>query len=75
MSNQNEMTLENMMDELDNCVKQLENSDISLEDSFHIYEKGMEYVKLCNERIDKVEKKVLLLEEDGSTSIFDDDKI
>ena len=68
MSDNKELTLEEMMDELDNCVRQLEADDISLEDSVHIYEKGMKMVKSCNDRIDRVEKEVLKLEEDGSTS-------
>lgn len=71
MSDNKELTLEEMMDELDNCVRQLEADDISLEDSFHIYEKGMKMVKSCNDRIDRVEKEVLKLEEDGSTSLLD----
>ncbi|MBQ0028227.1 MAG: exodeoxyribonuclease VII small subunit [Lachnospiraceae bacterium] len=66
-----ELTLEEMMDELDNCVKKLEEDSISLEESFQIYEQGMKYVKACNDRIDKVEKDVLKLEEDGSATLFD----
>ena len=65
-----EITLEEMMDELEECVQGLENADISLEESFHIYEKGVKLVKACNDRIDKVEKAVLKLEEDGSTTVF-----
>ncbi len=65
-----EIRLEEMMDELEGCVKGLENSEISLEESFHIYEKGVKLVKACNDRIDKVEKAVLKLEEDGSTTVF-----
>lgn len=72
MSENKELTLEEMMSELDECVQKLEASDISLEDSFHIYEKGMKLVKSCNEKIDRVEKDVLKLEEDGSTSVFDE---
>ena len=71
MSEKQELSLEEMMNELEDCVRALEADDISLEDSFHIYEKGMKYVKSCNDRIDKVEKLVLKLEEDGSTSVFD----
>lgn len=73
MSENKELTLEEMMDELDNCVRQLEADNISLEDSFQIYEKGMKMVKSCNDRIDRVEKDVLKLEEDGSTSLLDKD--
>ena len=71
MEENRELTLEEMMDELDGCVKRLEADDITLEESFHIYEQGMKYVKACNDRIDKVEKEVLKLEEDGSTSLLD----
>ena len=40
MSDNKELTLEQMMDDLENCVRELESDDISLEDSFHIYENG-----------------------------------
>ena len=40
--------------------------DISLEQSFHVYEKGMKLLRECNEKIDRVEKKVLELNSDGS---------
>lgn len=71
MEKDNELTLEQMMEELDGYVKQLESENVSLEASFLVYEKGMKLVKACNERIDKVEKDVLKLEEDGSVSTFD----
>lgn len=61
-----EMTLEEMMQTLDEHIRQLESEDISLEDSFHVYEKGMHLLKECNEKIDRVEKKVLELNADGS---------
>ena len=67
MGEEKELTFEEMMDSLDICVKDLESDEISLEDSFHIYEKGMRLRKECNEKIDRVEKKVLMLDEDGST--------
>ena len=70
MSDNKELTLEQMMDDLENCVRELESDDISLEDSFHIYEKGMKLVKSCNDRIDKVEKDVLVLEDNGQVSVL-----
>ena len=48
----------------------LEKDDITLEQSFQEYQKGMLLVKKCNEIIDKVEKKVLVLNEDGGTDEF-----
>ena len=48
----------------------LEQEDISLEESFAEYQKGMELLRKCNEAIDKVEKKVLVLNEKGETDEF-----
>jgi exodeoxyribonuclease VII small subunit len=58
-------TLEEVFVELDEVVEQLEESTVSLEDSFSLYHKGMELLKVCNDKIDRVEKKMLMLDEDG----------
>ena len=58
-------SLEEVFEELDEVVGHLEESTISLEDSFSLYHKGMELLKVCNDKIDKVEKKMLILDEDG----------
>lgn len=61
-----ELSLEQMLQMLDEHIRELESEDISLEQSFHVYEKGMNLLKECNEKIDRVEKKVLELNADGS---------
>lgn len=61
-----ELSLEEMLQMLDTHIQELESEDISLEQSFHVYEKGMKLLKECNEKIDRVEKKVLELNADGS---------
>lgn len=58
-------TLEELFEQLDEIVEQLEETSNSLEDSFGLYHKGMELLKTCNDKIDKVEKKMLILDEDG----------
>ena len=58
-------TLEEVFEELDQVVEQLEESTVSLGDSFSLYHKGMELLKVCNDKIDRVEKKMLMLDEDG----------
>ena len=63
-----ELTLEEMLQLLDEQIHQLESDEISLEQSFHVYEKGMKLLKECNDKIDRVEKKVLELNEDGTLS-------
>ncbi len=61
-----ERTLQEMLQTLDEQIRQLESEDISLEDSFLVYEQGMKLIKECNEKIDRVEKKVLALNAEGT---------
>jgi len=61
-----ERTLQDMLKALDDSIRQLESEDISLEDSFLVYEQGMKLIKECNEKIDRVEKKVLELNAEGT---------
>ena len=58
-------TLEEVFEQLDEVVKHLEGETISLEDSFRLYHQGMELLKVCNDKIDLVEKKMLVLDENG----------
>lgn len=62
--------LEEMFTQLEETVGKLENNDISLEEAFSFYEKGVKLVKQCQEEIDTVEKKVLELKKDGTTDEF-----
>ena len=70
MGEENEISLEEAFTRLQETIENLEKDDITLEQSFQEYQKGMLLVKKCNEIIDKVEKKVLVLNEDGGTDEF-----
>ena len=65
-----EPTLEACMQELDAILKTLDGEEISLEDSFALYQKGMTLLKSCNEKIDTVEKKILIMNGDGGLDEF-----
>lgn len=65
-----EQALEEIFDELDKIVEQMEMPDVSLEESFKLYHKGIELLKVCNDKIDTVEKKMLILDEDGEQHEF-----
>lgn len=65
-----EKSLEERFAELDAMAEMLERPDVSLEESFSIYKKGMEVLKSCNDAIDKVEKKMLQIGSDGELSEF-----
>ncbi len=63
-------SLEEAFSLLDDITRTLEDEEITLEDSFQAYKKGMDLLKVCNDKIDKVEKKVLMLNEEGGLDEF-----
>lgn len=62
---QESCSIEETFTRIDELIAQLESPEIGLEDSFQAYEEGMKLLKACNEQIDRVEKKVLVLSADG----------
>lgn len=62
--------LEENFARIEKILEDLERDDISIEDAFHRYSEGMELLRQCDESIDRVEKKVLKLMEDGQTEEF-----
>lgn len=63
-------TLEEVFSQLDTVIQDMEREDISLEESFRLYHEGMQMLKVCNEKIDTVEKKMLILDEEGTEHEF-----
>ena len=55
------MTLEQSFENLDNIIGQLQGGELTLEESFKMYEEGMKMVKNCNDVLDKVEKKLITI--------------
>ena len=60
------LSLEEALEKLDETIAKLQSEDVSLEESFQLYKNGMDYVKICSETIDMVEKKVLMLNQEGN---------
>lgn len=56
------MSLEECFESLDDIIVELQSGELSLEDSFKKYEDGMKLIKKCTETIDKVEKKLIVVE-------------
>lgn len=61
-------TLETAFDELKDIIRQLEQEDVTLDASFKLYNEGMKLLKYCNESLDKVEKEIIILNENGETN-------
>ena len=53
--------------ELDELIEKMENEE-SLEKTFDMYKKGVGLLKDANESIDKIEKQVKVLDDDGILS-------
>lgn len=63
-----EMKIEEAFEKLSQIMEELEKSDVSLEDSFTLYQEGMKLLKTCNDSIDKVEKELIILSESGESN-------
>ena len=58
------MSVEETFEALDALIDRLERGEGSLEDAFKNYEQGMKLVKSCNDKIDAIEKQVMVLSGD-----------
>ncbi len=70
MTEENEVGLDELFEQLEATIHSMEEEDVSLEDSFRLYHKGMDVLKRCSDRIDEVEKKMLILDEEGGVHEF-----
>ena len=66
-----EQTLEELFAGLEEVIDGMERQEVSLEESFKLYHRGMELLKSFNDRLDKIEKKMLVLDEEGEVHEFE----
>ena len=67
---QQELSLEEAFAQIEDVIAHLETEEITLEESFQEYNRGMRLLQHCNSAIDRVEKKVLQINEDGGLDEF-----
>lgn len=70
ISDQQGLSLEEAFVQIEDVIANLETEEITLEQSFQEYNRGMQLLRYCNETIDRVEKKVLQINEDGGLDEF-----
>ncbi len=58
-------TIEEEFEELDTIINKMENADVSLEESFSLYEEGMKLLKNANEKVTSVEQKIMKMNQAG----------
>lgn len=66
-----DLSIEDAFAQIRSLLQDMEREDATLEESFANYEKGMKLIQYCNAKIDKVEKKVQKLNEDGTLEDFE----
>ena len=64
------LTLEQTFAGLEEVIQKMERGDVTLEESFKLYHEGMDMLKSCNDKIDKIEKQMLILDEGGMLHEF-----
>ncbi len=67
---QEQFRLEEAFDRIEALLEKLQDKDVTLEESFGLYQEGMGLLKLCNENIDHVEKQMLQIDEEGQIHEF-----
>ena len=67
-----EKTFEEMMNKLEEISQDLENGELTLDESMEKFEEGMKLSKKCSEVLENAEKKIKILIKDGEDIKEDD---
>ena len=65
-----EQSLEEAFAQLDEMLAKLADREVPLEESFAVYAEGTKLLQYCSEKLDRVEKKMLVLNEEGKLDEF-----
>ena len=65
------VSLEETFEQIETIIKQLQSPEDTLDDSIRLYQAGVEKLKTCNLLLDTVEKKMQVMQTDGSLADFE----
>jgi exodeoxyribonuclease VII small subunit len=60
ISNAKELTYEQAIEALEMVVRQLDNGELPLEDAITSFQNGLEYIKVCQEKLTAAEGKLAM---------------
>ena len=63
--NDNDMSFEESLGELESLVDRLERGQLTLDQSLETFEKGMKLARACNKKLSDAERKIEILIEDN----------
>lgn len=69
MEEKKEMTMEEAFDRLTGLLNDMEQGEHTLEETFSLYGDGLKLVQYCSDKIDTIEKKLIVLEENGENPL------
>ena len=67
---ENKVTFEEALNMLQEAVNKLENGEIGLDDAFKMFEQGIKYAKICEEKLSSIEEKVAKIMKNGNKEEF-----
>ena len=71
MENKNDnITFEDALSKLSDAVNKLQNGNIKLDEAFSLFEDGIKYAKICENKLQDVENKVAKIVENGKIEDF-----
>ena len=69
--NKNEKTgLEERFSMIEDILGQMEDENVTLDQSFDLYKQGIEQIKAANADLDRIEKAMLVMNDDGELEEF-----
>ena len=69
-NNKKEMGLEERFAAIELILDQMEDENVTLDESFELYKKGMEQMKAANQALDQIEKAMRVMNESGELEEF-----
>ena len=69
-NNKKEMGLEERFAAIELILDKMEDENVTLDESFELYKKGMEQMKAANQALDQIEKAMLVMNESGELEEF-----
>lgn len=72
MSETNDITFEQAMEQLEKIAEKLEGGDVPLEKAINYYQEGMNLSKICNDKLANVQNKMTqIMNEQGEMEPFE----
>ena len=62
---ENKKNIEQNFNEVEKIIEAMQKEDVTLDESFKKYKEGMELLNKCNTMLDKVEKQIVIIDDNG----------